>query len=151
MTKKEIIDNIARLNSQTWRDREEVRTEIGKLLSELKKSLEQEPCEDTISRRAAIDAAALSAAEWDGMYVQDINGRIREALEKLPSATPRQKIGRWEHGKEISREYRGQALVSIDYLDWHCSNCHCVVEQSIKPKWDYCPICGAKMQESEEV
>ena len=50
MTKKEIIDNIARLNSQTWRDREEVRTEIGKLLSELKKSLEQEPCEDTISR-----------------------------------------------------------------------------------------------------
>lgn len=41
---------------------------------------------DTISRQAAIDAAALSAAEWDGMYVQDINGRIREALEKLPSA-----------------------------------------------------------------
>lgn len=34
MTKKEIIDNIARLGSQTWRDREEVRTEIGKLLSE---------------------------------------------------------------------------------------------------------------------
>ena len=43
---------------------------------------------DTISRQAAIDAAALSAAEWDGMYVQDINGRIREALEKLPSAQP---------------------------------------------------------------
>ena len=41
---------------------------------------------DLISRQAAIDAAALSAAEWDGMYVQDINGRIREALEKLPSA-----------------------------------------------------------------
>ena len=56
MTKKEIIDNIARLNSQTWRDREEVRTEIGKLLSELKKSLEQEPCEDCISRQAAIEA-----------------------------------------------------------------------------------------------
>ena len=49
MTKKEIIDNIARLNSQTWRDREEVRTEIGKLLSELKKSLEQEPCEDIMT------------------------------------------------------------------------------------------------------
>mgnify|MGYP007122073719 CR=1 FL=1 len=41
-----------------------------------------------IERQAAIDAAALSAAEWDGMYVQDINGRIRKALEKLPSAQP---------------------------------------------------------------
>ena len=47
-----------------------------------------EQLNDTISRQAAIDAAALSAAEWDGMYVQDINGRIREALEKLPSAQP---------------------------------------------------------------
>ena len=44
--------------------------------------------DDLISRQAAIDAAALSAAEWDGMYVQDINGRIREALEKLPPAQP---------------------------------------------------------------
>ena len=44
--------------------------------------------DDLISRQEAIDAAALSAAEWDGMYVQDINGRIREALEKLPSAQP---------------------------------------------------------------
>ena len=41
---------------------------------------------DLIDRQAAIEAAELSAAEWDGMYVQDINGRIREALEKLPSA-----------------------------------------------------------------
>lgn len=46
---------------------------------------------DLIERQAAIDAAALSAAEWDGMYVQDINGRIRKALEKLPSAQLDQK------------------------------------------------------------
>lgn len=42
MTKEEIIDNIARLNSETWRDREEVRTEIGKLLVKLKKALERQ-------------------------------------------------------------------------------------------------------------
>ena len=47
--------------------------------------------DDVIYRQAAIDAAALSAAEWDGMYVQDINGRIRKALEKLPSAQPEQR------------------------------------------------------------
>ena len=49
MNKEEIIYNIARLNSQTWKDREEVRTEIGKLLAELNKSLEQQPCEDVMA------------------------------------------------------------------------------------------------------
>lgn len=46
MTREEIIDNIARLNSETWRDREETRTEIGKLLAELNKALEQQPCDE---------------------------------------------------------------------------------------------------------
>ena len=103
--------------------------------------------DDLISRQAAIDKIK-EIYEWHDNVSKE---RIIEHFKRLPSAAPRQKIGRWEHGKEISREYRGQALVSIDYLDWHCSNCHCVVEQSIKPKWDYCPSCGAKMQESEEV
>ena len=48
MTKEEIIDNIARLNSETWKDREEVRMEIGKLLAELEKALEQQPSDETI-------------------------------------------------------------------------------------------------------
>lgn len=55
MTKEEIIDNIARLNSQTWRDREEVRTEIGKLLSELKKILEQQPSDDCVEKLEQIE------------------------------------------------------------------------------------------------
>lgn len=32
---------------------------------------------DLIERQAAIDAAALSPAEWDWTYVKDIDGRIR--------------------------------------------------------------------------
>ena len=59
--------------------------------------------DESISRQAAIDAAALSAAEWDGMYVQDINGRIREALEKLPSAQPVQWIPCSERLPEIKQ------------------------------------------------
>ena len=109
--------------------------------------------DDLISRQAAIDALDGEIEITGRTNAEAVKGYVRlvkDRLERLPSATPRQKIGRWEHGKEISREYRGQALVSIDYLDWHCSNCHCVVEQSIKPKWDYCPSCGAKMQESED-
>ena len=63
--------------------------------------------DDVIYRQAAIDAVALSAAEWDGMYVQDINGRIRKALEKLPSAQTEQRYTKEElrvfaHGISLS-------------------------------------------------
>ena len=49
MTKEEIIDNIARLNSETWKDREEVRMEIGKLLAELRQALEQQHNDDVMA------------------------------------------------------------------------------------------------------
>ena len=73
-----------------------------------------------------------------------------EIIGLLPSVTPQEpRKGHWEHGKELSKEYRGRILVDVTYADWHCSNCHCVIEESIKPKWNYCPGCGAKMQEVE--
>ena len=64
--------------------------------------------DDVIYRQAAIDAAALSAAEWDGMYVQDINGRIRKALEKLPSAQPER---RWIPCSERLPDNRVDVLI----------------------------------------
>lgn len=69
------------------------------------------------------------------------------AIKALEQET---KTGQWEHGRELSRVFISGVLKGINYEDWHCSNCHCVVEQSIKPKWSYCPNCGAKMQEVEE-
>jgi len=36
----------------------------------------------------AIDVATLQPENWDGMYIQDLNCRIREAIEALPSAQP---------------------------------------------------------------
>ena len=68
--------------------------------------------------------------------------QVDEAIKRLSA-------GRWEHGKELSREYIGPMIVNISYLDWHCSNCNCIIEQSTKPEWDYCPKCGADMRESE--
>lgn len=52
--------------------------------------------------------------------------------------------GRWDHGREISRDYQGKNLLRIWYEDWHCSICHTVVKMP-DPKWKYCPYCGAKM------
>lgn len=111
------------------------------------KRLSAEPCGDCISRQEALsmqyridDSATLSSRDVVDVY----------DIENLPPVRPKSKTGRWEHGKELSREYIGQMVVNINYLDWHCSNCHCIIEQSTKPEWNYCPNCGADMTESEE-
>ena len=71
-------------------------------------------------------------------------------VKSMPLVTPQPRKGHWENGKELGREYQGKTLVDITYEDWHCSNCHCVIEQSSKPKWNYCPNCGADMREVKE-
>ena len=41
---------------------------------------------DLISRQAAIDVAVQSLVDWDGMFRQEANCRIRDAINELPSA-----------------------------------------------------------------
>ena len=91
MTKEEIIDNIARLNSKTWKDREEVRMEIGKLLAELNKALERPTCDDCVSRQAVIEATENVI----GKYIPALCGRgemipleIVRAIKEVPPVTP---------------------------------------------------------------
>ena len=95
--------------------------------------------DDLISRQAAIDAAALSAAEWDGMYVQDINGRIRKALEQLPPAQPERKKGKW---------------VKLPGMNEYCSACNQFFPLSYfqgRPfEINYCPHCGAMMEVAQD-
>ena len=91
---------------------------------------------DTISRQAAIDAAALSAAEWDGMYVQDINGSIRKALEDLPSIQPERKTGYWI---PVTHSRGGH----------ECNRCHDYApsyQNGDEYLANYCPHCGAYMK-----
>ena len=55
------------------------------------------------------------------------------------------KPGKWIHGKELSRAYVGNCCVGIVYEDFRCSACGVIIEECEKPKWKYCPNCGAKM------
>ena len=68
-------------------------------------------------------------------------------VKRLKAQLP--KRGEWVHGRELSREYIGDCLVSIDYEDWRCSVCGIVFEQWSIPKYNYCPNCGAKMTEAQ--
>ena len=44
--------------------------------------------DDLISRQDVIDALMIAPQDWDGMFIQDLNVRIREKIEALPSAQP---------------------------------------------------------------
>lgn len=133
-------------------DKEQAKKDLEAIRMAIR-ALEQEHCEDCISRQAAIDAFNAFADEVN----QDTD--IHEAIEivlNLPPVTPAEKVGRW-------------VLIQRDkYIDINCSECgntrikeyaynYTVDEidmQEIKDlavtnKMNYCECCGAKMEVKE--
>lgn len=105
---------------------------------EIIKALEQEPCEDTVSRQAVLDALRTCFDTYcvydenNGTDYIDYDEAIDEVLD-LPSVTPKQKIGRW--------------------IDDKCSVCGKGIEDLISsPEWyrneepKFCPYCGIKLE-----
>lgn len=94
-------------------------------------SAQPEPCEDAVSREAAIDAA-LSAFSRGLLASPDIR--------KLPSVTPKRKNGKW--------------LCSDDlYETAVCSCCGWDTTepwQHIKSWFEFCPHCGADMRGEQD-
>ena len=70
------------------------------------KALEQEPCEDTISRQAAIDATWFEPSYTDPLNVLT---EVRDRLKALPSAQPEQTKMIKEIRKWINSKNRGSA------------------------------------------
>lgn len=95
--------------------------------------LEQEPCDDAISRQAAIDACLNG---WNKDYKE-----IVEEIRSLPPVTPAEKVGQW-----IARglvDSNGNRI-------YECSECHHSDIQAATMIVPYCWYCGAKMQEVDE-
>ena len=92
-----------------------------------------------------VEALRERARREDEYYEHggDVINDAAAAIEALQAQLP--KRGQYVHGRELSREYIGDCLVSIDYEDWQCSVCGIVFEQWSIPKYNYCPNCGAKM------
>lgn len=85
-------------------------------------ALEQEPCEDAISRQSMLD------------YIKYLHGEMpeEEFVKALPSVTPTHKKGKWVDKEKISFPI--------------CSKCGLT---SIE-KYSFCPNCGAEMEGEEE-
>ncbi len=110
------------------------------------KVLEQKPCEDCISRQAAINSLGECPMVWTDSDAEITAERdwkdTVKMLKRLPSVTPHPKIGHWINLEKT--KYKGQVLPF--WCRYECSKCGGHGEET----FNYCPNCGAKMGESED-
>lgn len=146
---KHIIDvafDIPQAVRRAGEDRTYIEDEIMEAKNMAIQALEQEPCEDAISRQALLDEInriGIKAFETYNDY-----SRLFDFVDTLPPVTPQPKTGNWEWVQYDSNPNIG---------NWHCSECNRIVCGAIKNAanpifyaYNYCPNCGARMVESEE-
>lgn len=103
------------------------------------KTLEQEPCDDCISRQAVMDCFKkwqpyMATRLWD----------FEQELSALPSTNPQQRTGHW-----ILADEQNEEDVENDNYRFICSECQCSDIHAKGTKVPYCWKCGAKMEEVE--
>lgn len=101
------------------------------------KALEQEPCDNAISRQAVLELV--------GDYDLSM-GQVVKGIHALPPVTPQPKIGHWIRWYE-QKEHDG----CIEYRPHcKCSECGKEYDSHSSRFINYCNECGAKMVESED-
>lgn len=103
-------------------------------------ALQQEPCEDAISREETLKALMDEWTEFDSELIDSLIGKIK----KLPSVTPQPKMGKW-----LPIEYDGYADGSPVWDKWECSECGCEHNGDEESLTAFCPDCGRKMEVGE--
>lgn len=103
------------------------------------KALEQEPCDDAISRQAAIDAA--DRADYTGLAVEDVKNvtdEVVKEIKKLPSAQPKRPKGHWIiDGHHIQCSVCAETMCNTD-------------REGDKIPMNFCPNCGADMRGEQD-
>jgi hypothetical protein len=119
-------------------------SDLGYALELAIKALEQEPCEDCISRAKALEMLGDEPENWTDTEkeIQEVNDYrwFKSILEDLPSVTPQLKDGKW-----IKTYEPNDAEPSIL---WMCSNCQ-NAERGRRSK--YCPNCGSYNRDLESL
>ena len=108
-----------------WADKDEQNLTLKPI-----EALEQQPCDDCISRAKAIEEADKLCLEtaYD-------NEKVIEMLNNLSPVTPKEKTGHWIRVTD-----------KAGYLVWECDKCG----WQQKFNTNFCPDCGAKMVEPQE-
>ncbi len=114
------------------------------------KLLEQEPCEDCISRAFLIDRV-LEKVKTHRSTIE-ICDKLIPLIKDLPSVQPKPKTGHWIDTEESSISVKGHRHVLHEVI---CSECNGISYfKGMSGKYigaNICPNCGVRMQaESEE-
>jgi hypothetical protein len=107
----------------------------------------QQPCEDAISRKSAVEAFQMFRNYNSNRSNKEWVNRIEAVLNQLPPVDSQPKAAYWIHHKE-----------TFDHAEhWECSQCHrttmtnpFIVQGNDYNAMFYCPKCGVKMPECEE-
>lgn len=135
-TLNEHLDHWKRLLSEKICDQDEGEKTIDALQNAIK-ALEQQPCDDAISRSAVLDLPRIKTHNVFGNVIYE--SVDVENVRRLPSVTAQPKMGQW---KRINKEKYVQHAMSY----YRCSECG----EEIIGKHNYCPMCGCKMQEVKD-
>ena len=130
MTREKAIGNL--IHAIRWNDMPK-----KEALDMAIEALEQEPCEDAISRDMALEKMADYVASGYADSVEDFEEYSR-IICQLSSVNPQPKTGHWSHD---GSHWKNRFI---------CSECG---YKLFDEPTSYCPNCGAKMvepQESEE-
>ena len=116
---------------------EEDNRQVVEALEMAIKALEQQPCEDAVSRKVALDS--LEELDWDTTYERS---QVEEMLKSLPSVTPIRPKGKWIEKVDEETAYS---------KTWHyeCSECG-KNNTCFGGNPNFCPHCGADMRGEKE-
>lgn len=121
--------------------------------------LEQEPCEDAISRDELLKAidtwdkfgcnADTKLVPYQDHYVPYIHyDDVVNCIKGMPPVNPQPKTGHWEWVQYDS---------NLNIGNWHCSECKNIAvvgvnknEEGGIPIYKYCPNCGARMVKTDD-
>ena len=136
MTREEAIKNLKWLLECSYVD-DFLDTE-NEALDMAIKALEQEPCEDAISRE---DARMMLTCEIkDGMTITDYIKMVDKRLRQLPSVTPKEKTGHWI----VETDCEGKTRTCT------CDNCGYTTGRYTWKNPNYCANCGARMESEDK-
>ena len=116
------------------------------------KELEQQPCEDCISREALLEELGEEPFNWNDspeefQEVRDYQW-FRSLIENAPSVAPQQKVGEWipctKTGLPLTEQLRRERA---KWFGYKCSKCNDIYKGNALLECNYCQNCGAKMIE----